>query len=467
MYSHHSSAIWSIISSYDGRILVSAGSEDLKITQWKRYPNIERQSCGVWNPVDVDSREGRKCHLHFISGVFLFEMKGELLLATSDIGDDIYIWRFGCSSENAAAAPYLKFTGDLLWIGGMKTSFIEPIAIVLSPSMYIQIYSVETLDVVYKIETPALSRVDFCAVFVDRGIVAFSLYADETGPSSLQIWKLMAHSLVELVLDIQSSEPEKDTVSAITTVHDFLITGHADNKIRMWSISAILEVSTKVRVVNISSSKTPLMSIVLKGHTEPIYALAVWQHQRYDSLLISGSGDKSIRVWLICSDVKMGEKPRCLKILKGHSGFVYTLSVSTLLNSRGCNTPVLFSGGVDSVLMVWDLRSLLYTLNWKRRKHFCIFLCCCGLLNAQKRKKSKLSSTASIYRKFSLQLRSNSLSPKVTNQEDELLNVQTLKGDSILFDEAAEMLKINGIKIVNVENVFKQFYLCAHIAAFL
>ena len=431
---------------------MSAGSEDLKVTLWKHQldRSVQQSPCGNWVPVDIDSVGDRKCHSHFISGVYLFALKGEELLATSDILDDIYIWRFG--SNRDCAEPFLKLSGDLLWIGAFRT---VNCAVVLQQSMEVHIYSIEGLEALTHMNSPKLSRVDFCSVCPDRGLIIFTLYADDNEPCSIQVWNLTLSMESNLVLEIESFEPDKHTVSAIATVDSWLITGHADSKIRIWSFTDILVLSNNVGVVNISIDKNILNCVVLKGHTEPIYALEIWREQSFERLLLSGSGDKTIRIWLIKPDPALLQRS-CLKILRGHSGYIYTLSVSTLSNNRGCNTPVLFSGGWDSALMVWDLRCIIYDLNWKRRRSFCMFLSFHDFLDKSRTSQSKSGSPA-VCRKVSLRLR-----PKTSFKE--CLSVVNYNYSVESKIKNQEQLKL---KTVYLEEVFRSVYLCSMISSYI
>ena len=71
----------------------------------------------------------------------------------------------------------------------------------------------------------------------------------------------------------------------------------------------------------------------LKGHTDNVRSLTM-----HDGKLVSGSSDKTIRVW----DIEKGK----VKVLKGHTGLV-----TTLLTRKG----KLASGSDDKTIRVWDI----------------------------------------------------------------------------------------------------------------
>ena len=77
----------------------------------------------------------------------------------------------------------------------------------------------------------------------------------------------------------------------------------------------------------------------LTGHTGYVWSLAISQGGQ----LISGSSDKSIKVW----DIRSGE---CLKTLKGHTSSVLSLAIT--------NEGLLMSGSEDRSILIWEKGSL-------------------------------------------------------------------------------------------------------------
>jgi WD domain, G-beta repeat len=248
-----------------------------------------------------------------------------------------------------------------------------------------------------------LLRTDHCAVFCSCGVIAFTLYADDeiNEPSSIQLWRLSTdRSQFQLEVNLSSHNPLRETVSAITTSEgvcaagrDFLITGQADSSIWLRNIHDFLparsQKSTKKKENSVSflqeKKSERELSCILRGHTEPAYALAVWARGNYPRLLISGSGDSTLRVWELDACERNTVTRSCLKILRGHSSFVYCLDVSSEPTRCGCDVPFVLSGGVDAKLYLWNLGSVLYDLNWSRRRSFCLFLTGCRLLDRSSR----------------------------------------------------------------------------------
>ena len=75
---------------------------------------------------------------------------------------------------------------------------------------------------------------------------------------------------------------------------------------------------------------------ILKGHTKNLISVLV-----KDNLIISGSLDKTIRIW----DIDSGE---CLKTLKGHKDWVNSVFVKDNL---------IISGSWDNTINIWDINS--------------------------------------------------------------------------------------------------------------
>jgi WD40 repeat protein len=80
---------------------------------------------------------------------------------------------------------------------------------------------------------------------------------------------------------------------------------------------------------------------VLKGHTDPVYAVAVSPDGRF---VATGSFDKSIKLW----DAKTGREVRTLGGKNGHQNQILSLAFSP-------DGATLASGGSDNVVKLWDV----------------------------------------------------------------------------------------------------------------
>ncbi|MEU6793777.1 hypothetical protein ABZ907_18920 [Nonomuraea wenchangensis] len=84
----------------------------------------------------------------------------------------------------------------------------------------------------------------------------------------------------------------------------------------------------------------------LKGHTSSVLALAVGKRSDGTPVVVSGSFDKTIRIWNLDTGKPIG------KPLKGHRQEVASLAIS----KRSDGTPVIISGGEeDSTVRIWNL----------------------------------------------------------------------------------------------------------------
>jgi WD40 repeat protein len=95
------------------------------------------------------------------------------------------------------------------------------------------------------------------------------------------------------------------------------------------------------------------------GHTGPVTRVAVYQTHQGQERLITGSWDKTIRVW----DT---ETKTCLATLKGHTDFVKALAVRAILvdsteggesGKRKRVAHELFSASYDGTILHWDLET--------------------------------------------------------------------------------------------------------------
>ena len=79
---------------------------------------------------------------------------------------------------------------------------------------------------------------------------------------------------------------------------------------------------------------------VLEGHTGWVYSVAV---SKSDELVVSGSKDKTVRVW----NVNSGQQTM---VLQGHTDRVWSVAISS-------EDEFIVSGSSDKRIMVWSLAS--------------------------------------------------------------------------------------------------------------
>lgn len=111
-------------------------------------------------------------------------------------------------------------------------------------------------------------------------------------------------------------------VSGIPFDHQLLVSGSTDKTARVWDMT----------------NSKPLK--VLTGHTDSIWSVALSQ---FAKICVTASNDKTARVW----DIEAGST---LRILIGHSNWVYSTSIST--DGKRCLT-----GSFDCTVRLWDTQT--------------------------------------------------------------------------------------------------------------
>ena len=124
-----------------------------------------------------------------------------------------------------------------------------------------------------------------------------------------------------------------------TPGHDYLISGSSDKTIKIWKLSNL----NNLQEGTFECIKT------LIGHTNFISSLCIWSGPSQD-YLISGSWDKTIKIWNLSMTQGNGE---CIKTLTGHSGYI-----SNLFTWSG-SQDYLISGSRDKTIKIWG-DSILY-----------------------------------------------------------------------------------------------------------
>ncbi|ANZ75060.1 BA75_02491T0 [Komagataella pastoris] len=136
-----------------------------------------------------------------------------------------------------------------------------------------------------------------------------------------------------------------------------IVTGSRDHTLRVWKLpqsSFSLEETEDFSIDaddyetfdTDDSDSNPFLVAVLRGHIASVRSVT-----GQGNIVISGSYDNTARVW----DLRTGE---CTKILKGHTGRVYSVVLDSKRNR--C-----ISGSVDFSIKIWDLETgdCLKTMN--------------------------------------------------------------------------------------------------------
>jgi WD40 repeat protein len=141
---------------------------------------------------------------------------------------------------------------------------------------------------------------------------------------STQIHPLRCMELSKQSCLLQTLNGHSDSVWSVCTSGDKIISGSDEKTLRVWDMNPGKCLCT------------------LNGHTEIISSVCISGDK-----IISGSWDKTLRIW----DINTGQ---CLNILTGHTDRVR--SVCTLIEAKGENKMI--SCGDDKTIRVWDLNTL-------------------------------------------------------------------------------------------------------------
>jgi WD40 repeat protein len=207
----------------------------------------------------------------------------------------------------------------------------------------------------------------FRAVVSDpSAILVFTTWNHQNRRSTIQTYELnedkkedCSHLSSRIDGNTQSSDKtiimfegdSKDGVSSLAVSKSkmpFICSGHYDFFIRVWDL-----IERK-------------LMFTLKGHTDWVVSVAVWKGS--ERLAVSGSSDGTIKIW----DLRTGD---IVTTCEGHLRDVWSVTVT-----EGPK-PLIVSASVDKTIRTWDINPFLNDLKWERRRNFCTFVYCCGLLD--------------------------------------------------------------------------------------
>ncbi|KAL2613268.1 hypothetical protein R1flu_024960 [Riccia fluitans] len=169
--------------------------------------------------------------------------------------------------------------------------------------------------------------------FVAHDDAVNALVADQAGflysgsaDASIKVWTTIGkkHSLVSTL------KGHKSSVNALAFSPDekVLYSASSDKTITVWERAKV-------------GDEHMAMAGVLRGHRQAVLCLAT-----VGDLVVSGSADKTIRVWKWGSD----NSHTCIGVLEGHRGAVKTVVASTEAVLEGA---LIYSGGMDRLVKVW------------------------------------------------------------------------------------------------------------------
>mgnify|MGYP001394201243 CR=1 FL=1 len=81
---------------------------------------------------------------------------------------------------------------------------------------------------------------------------------NDNNNDAIQFWKYNStNKCVDFYYDLQGKKSEKDTVSAMTSCDDLLITGHADKCIKILKIENLIRFVDSIHMRKLTSSSGP------------------------------------------------------------------------------------------------------------------------------------------------------------------------------------------------------------------
>ncbi|MBD1850005.1 NB-ARC domain-containing protein [Leptolyngbya sp. FACHB-711] len=225
-------------------------------------------------------------------------------------------------------------------------------------------FTVRIWDLATGIEFSQLSGHQGSVLAVAWSPIAESWLASGSSDGTIRLWDVATGSQ-------QVFQGHSDRVWSVAwrTDGQIIASGSADGTIRLWDVATGKWIQTlqdggaPARVRSIAWSEDGLTLIsggddktvriwdlqtgecrtVLRGHTHPIFSVAL---NAQDATLASGSADQTVRLW----DIATG---RCLRTLKGYTNSVFSVAFRA-------DGQLLASSSTDQTVRLWDLQTCNY-----------------------------------------------------------------------------------------------------------
>ena len=237
-YTGHTRDVYDVRMLDESTNLVASGSDDYTIHIWNAIPSLYNSSPQALRVITTDS--GLKC-LKYLPMPFGY-------LASGHLNGNIYLWDY--------------MTGSKMFTLSGHTAQVNDFELMLNDP-----------------QSPLL--------------------ASSSGDKSIIIWDLMSMSLLYKLTSHTSQVYGLDTLT--NEFGDVLLaSGSVDTTLNIWNITAVV---ANVKNKNGGSQNSSIYLLkTLSNHTSPIYrSLDTLNKQQQQSFVISGSVDKSIKVWQVDS----------------------------------------------------------------------------------------------------------------------------------------------------------------------
>jgi WD40 repeat protein len=268
-------------------------------------------------------------------------------LATSDISDEIHVWRMLDSQ------PISTLKSCTSWIKSVVFSSDGQTLISSSEDQTVKLWNIRTGQLVETLQ--GHTGATWCVASTTDGHILASSGEDQT----IKLWDLRTGQLLTTL------QGHTDWVLSLAFSPDNqqLASGSHDQTIKLWDLRTekvlatlsghrgwiaavafspdgqLLASGSADRTVRLWNLRTQQWR-VLAEYSHPVTSISLSPNGQ---LLASASEDASVKIW----DVRSGH---CVNTLHGHTSAVWSVQFSP-------NGQTLASGGVDQTVRLWDVRS--------------------------------------------------------------------------------------------------------------
>jgi hypothetical protein len=151
--------------------------------------------------------------------------------------------------------------------------------------------------------------------------------------TTARLWDLTAPDPTATPIVLRGHD-EPISAVAISPDNHWLVTGSEDTTARLWDLSALLK-------TGLTASDPAASPIVLRGHEDPVWAMAFSSDSRW---LVTGCEDDTARLWDLTAPDPAAEPI----VLRGHKIRIYAVAFSP-------DNHWLVTGSWDDTARLWDL----------------------------------------------------------------------------------------------------------------